>query len=146
MTTTTQEARDTLVFTPFPWHGPKNLDERDDRLQLPVSRDDAQRFYQACGSDTWITMTDQATGIRYAVRDWPCGLGCDCAAVARHLQTETVPTAALIGGDIITEVDTPDGPYYEVVRIAGRQLTVRSHGEEVTLPATPGAVVLRLAA
>jgi hypothetical protein len=58
--------------------------------------------------------------------------------------TEIVPVSALRVGDYITEVDTPDGPWYPVVYLDLEQATLTVGADEVDLLIDePAAVVLR---
>ena len=62
--------------------------------------------------------------------------------------SEAVPAASLSPGDVITEIDTPSGPWYTVLSTGTGHLTVDGSPVEhatlpVVLPVRPGDHVLR---
>jgi hypothetical protein len=61
---------------------------------------------------------------------------------------EVVPARSLRAGDLVTETDTPSGPWYAVLNVKSDRLTVDGSTQEdeplpVVLPLRPGDMVLR---
>jgi hypothetical protein len=66
-------------------------------------------------------------------------------------KTERVEAKTLKAGDMITEIDTPDGPFYPVVKVNAKSIVVDAAEEwddtplPVRLPIAAGTLVLRVA-
>ena len=75
------------LFTPDPiGRMPRNIERLSDRrLVLHLSDADMNAYLDAKEDRTHAVVTDLTTGYRFEVAAAACGLGCRCAASARHL-------------------------------------------------------------